>query len=268
MKYTPKQIDEEISNGESDTFSGFLKIVTTLVVIIIVSFFALNKLLSAFILNISVEDEQNIFGFVSYSGKNEKTFNEDKINQIKNNLIGDERFRSFIKIKLLCDEEKNAYSLPGGQILISSALIELVDSENALATIIAHEIGHIYHRHHLKNLSFQLTWKVLMSMLTIVDQSSVIDLFSYLHSLSYSREAERQADQYAKKAIVNYYGHLVGSNDFFQKIMNDDGDSISFLSTHPSHSERIDYFKNEEKGKPIELNKKQILSDCTNSKDN
>jgi predicted Zn-dependent protease len=47
--------------------------------------------------------------------------------------------------------EPNAFALPGGYVYVSRGLLALLNSEDELASVIAHEIGHISARHHLRH---------------------------------------------------------------------------------------------------------------------
>jgi len=138
------------------------------------------------------------------------------------------------KIYTIKETDLNAIALPGGTIIIFSALIEKLNSPNELVMILAHEVGHIKKEHHKKLLSTNL---IISNM--IGDYSKVI---AYFLSLRYSRSDEIEADLFAydfatKNAIspqssIDVLNILKEQKIFGEKI-------LSYLSTHPAIDERI-----------------------------
>jgi Zn-dependent protease with chaperone function len=60
------------------------------------------------------------------------------------------------KIHIIPDPRINAMALPGGNIVVFSALIKETGSENELAFVLAHELGHFANRDHLRGLGRRL----------------------------------------------------------------------------------------------------------------
>ncbi len=61
---------------------------------------------------------------------------------------GDTRFNTFnYTFKVLQDEEPNAFSLPGGYVYVQSGLMKLIESDDELAGVLAHEVSHAKFRH-------------------------------------------------------------------------------------------------------------------------
>ena len=262
MKFTPKEINEEISNGEPETLRSFLKAILILAVVIGILAVCLNEIVSLFLMRMTYQQEKKFLGETS-KFYDRHTFQDDVLTRIKNDLIkNNEELKSFIEIKLLCSDDMNAYALPGGRILISSELIKLLDTENALATVIAHEIGHIYHRHHLKNISYQMSWRIILTVLSQTQSTGFVDSFVNLHSLSYSRDHESEADIFAKSKMLSEYGHLNGANQFFEELIKKDDFDLSFMSTHPGNEERLDFFTAEHDDETVSLDKESILQAC------
>lgn len=99
------------------------------------------------------------------------------------------------------DTVPNALALPGGTIVVTDGLVKLfrVD-ERLLAGVIAHELGHIHHRHSLRHLLEGSASALIVGAL-IGDVSGVsaltVNAPILLSTLHYTRESEREADQYA-----------------------------------------------------------------------
>ena len=57
--------------------------------------------------------------------------------------------------------EPNAFALPGGYIYVSRGLLALVNDEEELAGVLAHEIAHVASRHHAKSTGMRAIWRLL-----------------------------------------------------------------------------------------------------------
>ena len=90
----------------------------------------------------------------------------------------------------------NAFALPGGDIVVTDALVALAPTPQHVAAVIAHELGHVEHRHGLRNL-------IQASMLAAVIGAWTGDFGSLatagatgVLSAAYSRDFELDADNY------------------------------------------------------------------------
>lgn len=94
----------------------------------------------------------------------------------------------------------NAFALPGGGIVFTDDMVRLSHNDDELLSVMAHEIGHIVHRHGLQGvIQGSLLGFILMAMSG--DTSAVSELFLgipvLLTQLGYSRNFEHEADDYA-----------------------------------------------------------------------
>ncbi len=94
----------------------------------------------------------------------------------------------------------NAFALPGGTILFTDELIEMAKHDDELLAIMAHEVGHVVHQHGMRRMVQDSLLSFAILALT-GDASGVSEIFLglpvILTELAYSREFEREADQYA-----------------------------------------------------------------------
>lgn len=142
------------------------------------------------------------------------------------------------------DEMANAAALPGGHIVVFSGLLDKVTSENELAFIMAHELGHYANRDHLKGLGRSVVFMAL-SAVVLGSNSSVGSLLAdsiNLTELGFSRSQEARADAYALDLLDCAYGHVGGSTDFFRKMAEEEDPDIfgHYFSTHPENRDRMD----------------------------
>jgi Zn-dependent protease with chaperone function len=145
----------------------------------------------------------------------------------------------------------NAFALPGGQMCVTDELIELLkDEPDALMTILAHEAGHIRHRHGLR-LGLRAGVVAAVTALWLGDYSSLLNgLPVVLATSAYSRDHEREADAFARELARHGGVDPARIAVFFERIRKKygaDADSplaIAF-SSHPGDGERIAFFKTE-----------------------
>jgi Zn-dependent protease with chaperone function len=96
----------------------------------------------------------------------------------------------------------NAFALPGGTIVMTDALVELLDAEpDVLNGVLAHELGHVHHRHGMR-MVVQASLVGLLSSVVLGDFSSVLAAAPVLlGQASYSRDSEREADAYCAEFL-------------------------------------------------------------------
>jgi len=142
------------------------------------------------------------------------------------------------------EKELNAFTTPGGYVYVNSGLIEKT-TDDELACVIGHEIGHVAAKHVAKKLQAQLGYDILMNIALqksgISELRSAASLGFDLVLRGYSREDELLADRlgskYAYKAGYDPYAMI----SFLKKIADSgEGDlGFIFLRSHPYTSQRI-----------------------------
>ena len=135
---------------------------------------------------------------------------------------------------------ENAFALPGGQLLLFRGLLDLIEDPNALAGIMAHEMGHVVHRHPVQ-FAFQNAGAVVIINVLVGDflgTTAVAGLTAILLTISYSRVLEAEADA-TGLAILNDAG-LDGLPlaVFFAGLDDLLGGNLAWLSTHPPSGDR------------------------------
>lgn len=138
----------------------------------------------------------------------------------------------------------NAYATVGGRIRVFHGLLRKLDSEEALAALLAHEIAHVKHRHVAANMGHGLAVALLLSVaLPEVGTQSAQGLLggaAQLAMLGYSRDAERQADAEALAASLALYGHARGLATLFDVLPRAEAPAgTAWLRSHPDTVERL-----------------------------
>jgi Zn-dependent protease with chaperone function len=150
----------------------------------------------------------------------------------------------------------NAFALPGGTMVMTDELVELVGGDaQIISAVLAHELGHVQHRHGLRML-VQATVLGALGAAVLGDFSTLLAAVpALLGQAHYSRAAEREADAYAVKVLkaaaisptvmVTLFEKLQQQRNAQSKDTTNAQDSwlgIAFAS-HPSDAERIKYFR-------------------------
>jgi Zn-dependent protease with chaperone function len=149
----------------------------------------------------------------------------------------------------------NAFALPGGLILMTDELILLAEHDDEVLAILAHEIGHVVHQHGMRRIVQDSLLSFAILSLT-GDASGVSELFLglpvVLTELAYSRDFEREADQYALNYLTSQAIHPARFADMLQRIDQRDGEQVpgesnerwtGYLATHPPTADRVKAFR-------------------------
>lgn len=156
---------------------------------------------------------------------------------------------------LLNSDEINAFACPGGLVLVTRGLVRCCDDEDALAAVLAHEVGHVEGKHGLRAIKKSR----LTSALTIIAsegaqnlggqklaqlakdlEGSVQDITQTLVVNGYSRDLEREADA-ASATILQRVGYNPRGLEDMLDVMAKHWDpkGPGFERTHPSPQDRL-----------------------------
>nr|WP_320191550.1 M48 family metallopeptidase [uncultured Desulfobacter sp.] len=148
-----------------------------------------------------------------------------------------------VKIIVIPSDTANALALAGGTIVVFSGIFDMIRSENGIAFVLAHELGHFKHRDHLRGMGRGIVLTALSALLT-GSGSSITQLTApgvHLTQARYSRQREAMADAQALETLVCYYGHAGGAIEFFQALgaAHDPGRLMAYFASHPECKARI-----------------------------
>jgi predicted Zn-dependent protease len=169
------------------------------------------------------------------------------------------------EVVVMREESANAFALPGGHIGVHSGMLDLLESQDELATIIAHEVAHLKSRHGAERVSQRFAAsqalgitqalvfgegastdeKQLMSLIGLGAQVGVL--------LPYSRTHEREADLVGLDLMARAGFDPRAAVDVWQAMRERAGGRPpEWLSTHPHPESRIDEIR-ERLPKALEL---------------
>ncbi len=135
--------------------------------------------------------------------------------------------------------EVNAFALPGGFVTINLGLLKAAETGEEIAGVLAHEIGHVVLRHGTQRILRQLGGTVVLSALF---GGTDIELPTYLVGnlldTAYSREQEREADDYGLQLLKRAGIEAGGLSRFFERMAQQSPQLPGLLSTHPDPGDR------------------------------
>lgn len=147
-----------------------------------------------------------------------------------------------VRIWVIKNREPNAFTFPGGVIVVYSGLLAICERPEELAAVIAHEVGHISHRDSVRALARQMGMAVLLSVVSGGNAGTAGDLIQQVLAIRHGRAVEAEADGYAVetlgKARVNP-AHLAA---FFRRIKALHGENeawLKWVDEHPDTESRI-----------------------------
>lgn len=148
----------------------------------------------------------------------------------------------------------NAFALPGGTILVTDQLVKLAErppsDENQVLGVLAHELGHIHHKHAMRQLIQGSVVALAMTWL-LGDVSSVLAAVPTLMlQTKYTRAFEHEADEYALRAMKQNHLPPGSLADMLMKLEATHGlkqgkhegaqhELEGYFSTHPLTQDRI-----------------------------
>jgi predicted Zn-dependent protease len=150
-------------------------------------------------------------------------------------------------------DEINAYSLPGGAIYVTTGLLGFVQDESELASVLAHEVGHIAGRHVLNRMSLEMRskalWDQARSILPLLDEQQLQQGFQKigipivaLASRQYDRSNENEADLLGVYNVVRAGWNPLGAVRSLDRLQtlgsSQEGLAAAMLSVHPNPADR------------------------------
>jgi Zn-dependent protease with chaperone function len=137
----------------------------------------------------------------------------------------------------------NAMALPGGLIVVTSGLLDQVESENELAFVLGHELGHFRNRDHLRALGRAGALSIFLVAVAGKDASGLGITLADLTLRGFSRTQEARADEFGLAIVYAEYGHVNAAWRLFERWDEVDRttlDVAAYFSTHPQAADRIE----------------------------
>ena len=249
VKYTPKLLDSNVNISKDHPLKEFAVlaagILGALALIYVLLGFALELAIVPYMPSTVERSLGNFFlSTLTLTESPDKARLQGILDRLTANLPPQELT---LQLHVKDAEIVNAMALPGGHIVLFQGLLDQVESENELAAILGHELGHFANRDHLRGLGRGLVFLVLSAVI-LGEQSGVTGfLQTSLTNVEsrFSQRQERQADEFSLRLLQKTYGHVAGATDFFERLERKDnqGPWAYYFASHPSPADRVDRLK-------------------------
>jgi beta-barrel assembly-enhancing protease len=153
-----------------------------------------------------------------------------------------------LKINVANIDVMNAVALPGGNVVLFNGLLGEAKSPDAVAGVLAHEIGHVREHHVMEGMLRQLGMAVVLSGTS----GNAGGMLNDVLSLSYGRDAETEADTHSIKSLANANISPIATADFFDRLSRETGEKdmkgnaekiAVYMSSHPMSKLRKQAFE-------------------------
>lgn len=250
MKFSARQPGTNVNVSKTHPLKEFAILAGGLLAIVIGVYLILGLAVDLIVPRLSMDLENKIAGtFVGKLVQTDEVADTTRSVQAMVDRLQDQcaPLPYNITIHVQQAEAINAAALPGGHMVVFTGLLEKMTSENELAFVLAHELGHFAHRDHLRGLGRALVLMTASTVLLGAENSinGMIGQGMMLTELSFSRKQETQADEFALDTLACYYGHVAGATAFFDKIPaeGNPGRFGHYFASHPENRRRIDHLK-------------------------
>jgi len=143
------------------------------------------------------------------------------------------------------DKQINAFATMGGFVYINSGLMAKADNEAELASVVAHEIGHIASRHAIEQMREVAISQGLLSAAGLEREALVNIGVQLAVNLPNSRGDEYEADELGLANLQKAGYAPIAMVNFMRKLVNQGGSVPTFLSTHPAAGDRVKILEKE-----------------------
>jgi predicted Zn-dependent protease len=176
-------------------------------------------------------------------------------------------FGSDVTVFGVRDPTINAFALPGGYVGINSGLIVTADNESQLASVVAHEIAHVYQRHVARGMTqstksrdialASIAGALLAALAGSGDLAMGVAAFGQAaavdQQLGFSRQAEQEADRAGFEMLSKAGFDPVGMVQMFSRLenasrLNRGAGGRAYASTHPLSIQRMSDIENRARG--------------------
>ena len=247
MQYVPREPDEGINVSKTHPLVEAGTLVAGLALIFAVVVLVAIFLVELALLFVSPEAEADFFD--GWTPGDLVAVDEDDARQAQVDALTQRLARHWpdapyrFRVAVGAADEPNALAFPGGLIVVTTGLLDRVETENELAFVLGHEIGHFRNRDHLRMLGRGVILSLAFSVISNRSGASFGLTIADFALRGFSREQEEDADEFGLRLVFSEYGHVNDSWRFFERIGAEYGDDYGlyeYASTHPSPADRAD----------------------------
>jgi beta-barrel assembly-enhancing protease len=143
----------------------------------------------------------------------------------------------------------NAFALPGGQIFITAGLLSRLKSEDQLAGVLGHEVGHVVHRHSAQQMAKSSFYQGLVGAVATATTDpysgmgggQIAQYVAQIQEMKFGRNDELQSDEFGVKYMIQSGYNPEAMIEVMEILAAAGGGKQrdEFMSSHPSPDNRI-----------------------------
>lgn len=246
MKYTPRLPESNVNVTPTSMLREFFVLTLSLLGIVITIYILLGFAVDLIVPRISTDLETKMSELFIRSVDAED-IDSEWVGYVQS-LVEDLKERCtqlpyLFKVHVRKNSSVNALAFPGGHIIVFTGLLDKITSENELASVFAHEMGHYANRDHLRGVGRAFVFITISTFLFGTDSNISQMLANALNitELSFSRKQETLADEFALDILNCAYGNVAGAIGFFNRLPKeqDPGKFGHYFASHPENLKRI-----------------------------
>ncbi len=252
MKYTPRELSGNVNVSPRSPIKEFFLLLGVILAVVIGVYVVLGMAVDRVVTRLPHGTEEHLGSLYSklYEDSEKGTAGAE-LQGLLDDLLqrAPPEDRSPCRVHLAQSSDVNAMALPGRNIVVFNGLLEQAETDNELAFVLAHELGHFANRDHLRGLGRALVLVFLAASIFGNDNAATEVAMNSLLSveMKFSQSQERMADLYALDLVNRKYGHVAGVDDFFRKMAasEEKGRFSYYFATHPYPLDRIEALQEE-----------------------
>ena len=246
MKFVARQPREGINVSDTHPLVEASTLIVGLSAIFVIIALALIFMIEVALYFVSAEDEAALFDgwlpedLVTVSPDNQRLLETQQL--VDRLAIHWSESPYQFRVEIDDSEQANAMAFPGGLIIVTRGLLDQVESENELAFVLGHEIGHFKNRDHLRALGRGVVLSVFFAAATGSDVTNIGIKIADLTVRGFGRKQESRADEFGMFLVNEEYGHVNETWRLFERWDIEDNSFmklVTYLSTHPETGDRI-----------------------------
>lgn len=250
MRYVPRSPREGINVSDTHPLSEAATLIAGLGLLFVLLTLLIVFLVEIAILFISPETEARLFSGISppdLSAVEDDAGRQQRLQALLDRLASHWPDAPYaFRVEISESDEPNAFAFPGGLVIVTSALLDQASSENEVAFVLAHELGHFHNRDHLRLLGRTAVLGLVFAVMS--GNTSGAGLSTRIADLTtrhFSRKQEKRADEFGVGLVFAEYGHIAEAWRFFERVTDADKGArwLAYISTHPASESRIEQVK-------------------------
>jgi predicted Zn-dependent protease len=142
----------------------------------------------------------------------------------------------------------NAFALPGGKVYVTAGLLREARDADEVAGVLAHELGHVHHRHNMRTLIQTGGTSFLIGLLLgdVTGGAAIIFATQTMLNAAHSRGSEQQADTFAAAAMQRLGRSPLPMAELLFRITGEgkaESKALTIISSHPLTADRLEMMK-------------------------